>query len=107
MNCKIELDNLIQTIIAKLNSMPLDLFLERANFKADLSKEEVIVKLKATKDHYDHFFIMDESGNKITNNQVLTDVIKEKELFALIKLMKEDLKNLDVEPVLKITKTKE
>lgn len=96
MYCKIDLDNLTQTFIAKINSMSkdeLNLFLKRANFKADLSKEEVIVTFKAKVDYYKHkkeLFKHEEWG-----------------LLGTIGKLLFDSENLDVEPISKITKTKE
>lgn len=96
MYCKIDLDNLTQTFIAKINSMSkdeLDLFLKKADLKADLSKEELIVKFKKKVDYYEH----------------QKQLFKHEELgfFGVIGQLLFDLENLDVEPISKITKTKE
>lgn len=96
MYCKIDLDNLTQTFIAKINSMSkdeLDLFLKKAGFKADSSKEEVIVIFKAKVDYYKR---QKESFKHI-----------EWGLLGAIGKLLFDSENLDVEPTSKITKTKE
>ena len=96
MYCKIDLDNLTQTFIAKINSMSkdeLDLFLKKADFKADLSKEEVIVTFKAKVDYY-------KREKKLFEHQ-------EWGLLGTIGKLLFDSENLDVEPTSKITKTKE
>ena len=96
MYCKIDLDNLTQTFIAKINSMSkdeLDLFLKKAGFKADSSKEEVIVTFKRGVDYY-------ERQKESFKHQ-------ERLILETIGRLWSELEDLDVEPISKITKTKE
>ena len=96
MYCKIDLDNLTQTFIAKINSMSkdeLDLFLKKAGFKADSSKEEVIVTFKRKVDLY-------KREKKLFEHQ-------EWVIFNTIGKIWFGLEDLNVEPISKITKTKE
>lgn len=96
MYCKMDLDNLIQKFIAKINLMSkdeLDLFLKKADLKTNLSKEEVIATFKAKVDRY-------KREIKSFEHQV-------RPLLETIGRLWSELEDLDVESTSKITKTKE